>query len=186
MKNLLIAIALLITSTLSAQEFNGVKIEGDLSTFVYNLKAKNYTLRKYIDGGAILDGKVGYDNVEVFVFTTPKSKKVFRVSVYFEKKATWSSLKSNYYNLLDILKNKYGEPDAQRAEFESPYYEGDGYELSAVKLNKIVYGAAWKDKNNLSMTILISEFCQVNITYDNTKNENIRDYEVNNMKNSIL
>lgn len=186
MKNLLIAIALFITSTLSAQEFNGVRIDGDLNTFISNLKAKNYTFRKYVEGGAILDGKIGYDNVEVFVFTTPKSKKVFRVSVYFEKKSTWTSLKSNYFNLLDILKNKYGEPDAERTDFENPYYEGDGYEMSAVKLKKVVYGALWKDKSNLSMTIIISEFNQVNITYDNTKNENIRDYELNNIKNSIL
>jgi hypothetical protein len=150
------------------------------------MRAKNYTLRKYLDNGAIMDGKVGYNEVEVFIFTTPKSKKIFRLAVYFPKKNTWSSLKSNYLDLLSILSSKYGEPTSSYESFSNPYYEGDGYEMSAVGLEKVNYLAYWSNINNLAIAIEISKFSQVKILYDNVFNTNLRDKEIKNINSSIL
>lgn len=188
MKNLLIAIVLFFSFSLNAQEFNGVAIDGDLPTFISKMKTKGYSLRKYIENGVIMDGKIGYQEVEVFAFTTPKSKKVFRLSVYFPKKTTWYSLKSNYNDLLSALTEKYGEPDPSYTGFKDPYYEGDGYEMSAVSLEKVTYYAAWIKKlnGNLSISLEISKYNQVNVMYDNEKNVELRDRELNKIQNSIL
>ena len=188
MKNLIIAAFLLFSISVNAQEFNGVPIDGDLTTFVAKMKAKGYSLRKYIDNGVIMEGKVGYQQVEVFVFTTPKSKKVFRLSVYFPKKTTWYSLKSSYNDLLSALTEKYGEPETSYSSFSDPYFEGDGYEMSAVSLEKVNYYSAWLNKlnGNLSISLEISKYNQVNVMYDNEINVKLRDKELNKIQNSIL
>jgi hypothetical protein len=186
MKSLFIALMLTISLFANSQEYNGILIDGDLSTFISKMKAKNYTLRKYVENGAIMDGKVGFNEVEVFIFTTPKTKKVFRLSIYFPKKTTWYSLKSSYNDLLSILTNKYGEPTSQLESFSNPYYEGDGYEMSAVSLEKVNYLAYWRENNNLSLSIEISKYNQVNIVYDNVFNTNLRDKEIKNINSSIL
>lgn len=182
---------LLLLITLSSifsysQEFNGVLIDGDLATFISKMKAKNYSLRKYIENGAIMDGKVGYNDVEVFIFTTPKSKKVFRLSIYFPKKTTWSSLKGNYLDLLSTLTSKYGEPTNKGEIFKDPYYEGDGYEMSAVATEKVVYLAYWEYVSNLFLSIEISKYNQVNIVYDNANNVALRDKEIKSINTNIL
>jgi hypothetical protein len=187
MKKYILLLLITLSSIFSySQEFNGVLVDGDLPSFVSKMKAKNYTLRKYIENGAIMDGKVGYNDVEVFIFTTPKSKKVFRLSVYFPKKTTWSSLKGSYLDLLSSLTSKYGEPTNKGEIFKDPYYEGDGYEMSAVAIEKVVYLAYWEYISNLFLSIEISKYSQVNIVYDNVTNVAIRDKEIKSINTNIL
>lgn len=187
MKKYILILLITLSSILSySQEFNGVLIDGDLPSVVSKMKAKNYTLRKYTENGAIMDGKVGYNDVEVFIFTTPKSKKVFRFSVYFPKKTTWSSLKGSYLDLLSSLTSKYGEPTNKGEIFKDPYYEGDGYEMSAVAIEKVVYLAYWEYISNLFLSIEISKYSQVNIVYDNVTNVAIRDKEIKSINTNIL
>jgi hypothetical protein len=186
MKNLFIAIAILATSVINAQEFNGVPIDGDLTTFVAKLKAKGFTLKEYIDNGAIIKGKVGTKDIDVYVFTTPKSKKVFKLSVYFPERSTWSFLKSEYEELVDIVTNKYGEPTSSYSSFKKPYYEGDGYEMSAVQLEKCNFASYWIKQNNLTLAVEISKWKQINITYENDKNMAIKKEEMNKIQTSTL
>ena len=186
MKNLLIAIAILATSVLNAQEFSGVPIDGDLTTFLTRIKAKGFTFKKYIEQGAIINGKIGIRDVEVFVFTTPKSKKVFKLSVYFPERSTWGSLKSEYFELVEVLTKKYGEPTSRYSSFKSPYEEGDGYEMSAVQLEKCNYSTFWIKRNNLSMVIDISKFHQINITYENDTNMKLKKDETNAIQSNAL
>ena len=186
MKNLFIAIAILATSVINAQEFNGVPIDGDLTTFVTKLKAKGYTLKEYIDNGAILKGKIGTKDIEVFAFTTPKSKKVFKLSVYFPERTTWSFLKSEYEELVGVLTDKYGEAHSSYSTFKKPYYEGDGYEMSAVQLEKCNFASYWIKQNNLTLAVEISKWKQINITYENDKNMAIKQEEMRNLQNNSL
>lgn len=51
--------------------------------------------------------------------------------------------RGTYSDLKQALIGKYGEPDNDFAFFKSPYYEGDGYEESAIKLGKGVFSAFW-------------------------------------------
>lgn len=186
MKNLFIAIALILTTVTNAQEFNGVKIDGDLPSFTNALKAKGYTFHRTLDNGCIMKGKIGFKDVDVFIFTTPKSKKVFKLTIYFEEKSTWSSLKSDYQQLAAALTEKYGQPSNTYDSFSKPYYEGDGYEMSAVQLEKCNYSSYWLNKENLTLAVEISKYKQVKLVYENDKNMDLKEQEIKNMQNSVL
>ena len=150
-----------------SQSFDGVPISGDLPTAVARYKAKGYTLDKYITSGAILNGKILMNNIQLFIFVTPKTKKVYKVVAYLDEDISWTSLKSTYIRFLGILTDKYGNPDGNYESFTTPYYEGDGYELSAVGLEKVNYSAYWLNKAEMNIGVEISTFKQVKITYEN-------------------
>lgn len=183
--SLLLAIALLISPLCHSQEFYGIPIDGNVSTFMAKLKAKNFTFRKYVETTAIMDGKVGTQSVEVFIFSTPTTKKVYRISVYFPKKTAWYSLKANYVDLVRSLTEKYGESERTLESFDTPYYEGDGYEMSAVELDKANYASLW-NLPNLTLFIEITKFKQVRITYENVKNNDLNKSEETRVNNNIL
>ena len=186
MKNLFIAIALIITSVTNAQEFAGIKIDGDLTSFVNALKSKGYTFKRTVDNGCIMTGKIGFKEVDVFIFTTPKSKKVFKLTIYFQEKTSWSSLKSEYLELAATLTEKYGQPSSSYDTFDKPYYEGDGYEMTDVQLDKCNYSTYWMNKSNLTLAIEISKYKQVKLIYENDKNMDLKEQEIKNMQNSVL
>jgi hypothetical protein len=169
-KNYILFLAISVCSFAYGQSFDGVPISGDLSTSISKFKQKGYTLSKYDDNGVIMKGKVANENVEVFIFTTMKTKVVFKLSVYFDEQSSWRSLKSQYDRFYEVLKGKYGEPDNFYTGFDDPYYEGDGYEMSAVALDKCKYSAYWLKKDNLSLAIEISKWKQINMSYENNEN----------------
>lgn len=168
MKNYILSFLFAVSFyTVSAQSFDGVPISGDLPTAVAKFKAKGYTIRKYVENGVILDGKVASRNIELFVFVTPKTKKLFKVVAYFDEEISWMSLKSTYEVFYDILTEKYGYPDAKYNKFIDPYYEGDGYELQAVGVEKAIFSSYWFKKDNLTVALEISKYKQVSLTYEN-------------------
>lgn len=162
----IIFLAFLINFSFS-QSFDGVSISGDLPTVVAGYKAKGYTLDKYTSSGVILNGKILSNSIQLFIFVTPKTKKVYKMVAYLDEDLSWSSLKSNYFRFLSIFKDKYGNPDGSNESFSKPYYEGDGYELSAVGLEKVDYSAYWLNKSAMNVAVEISTFKQVKLTYEN-------------------
>ncbi len=86
---------------------------------------------------------------------------------YLDEDISWSSLKYTYMRFLEILTDKYGNPDGSNESFTTPYYEGDGYELSAVGLDKVNYSAYWLNKSAMNLGVEISTFKQVKLTYEN-------------------
>ena len=186
MKQIIAIIVIVFSSVFaSAQSFDGVPISGDLITTITRFKAKGYTLKEYTNtGGAIMLGKVAFSNVELFISVTPKTKKVFKVSVYFDEERTWANLKSVYNKYFDILTEKYGSPDSKYATFETPYYEGDGYEMTAVGAEKCIYFAMWlMPQDNLNVAVKISEFKQVQLIYENAEMIKIKSKEIAELEN---
>lgn len=177
MKNSLLAIFLMFSVYVNAQSFDGVPVSGDLPTAVAKYKAKGYTVSKYIENGVILKGKVAGNSIELFVFTTPKSKKVCKMVAYLDEDISWRSLKYNYNKFYDIFLEKYGEPDSKYDFFSSPYEEGDGYELQAVSLEKATFAAYWLRRDNLTVAVEISKYKQIKLVYENNLVMNIRDKE---------
>lgn len=170
MKQFLFAIALLIVTTFaSAQEWNGIKISGSLASFVAQAKEKGLSLTSTQTNSAVLEGLVGARSVEVYVFTTPKTKQVYKVTIYLPKQSSWYSLKSDYRDYLELLTNKYGKPTSTYTFFSKPYEEGDGYEMTAVGAEKCSYSAFWMDGKvpHTNIGINISKYSQVSITYEN-------------------
>jgi len=170
MKIQILASLLAISSILSAQTFNGVEISGPSSVFISKLKEKGYKFSKSMELTTILKGTINFEEVELFVYETPKSKQVFKMSIYFGDQETWKSIKSQYDRLLVMLTDKYGEPDGSYEGFKSPYYEGDGYEMSAITQEKCNYSAYWLNKGNLSLSLEITKFKEVRIAYENVTN----------------
>jgi hypothetical protein len=167
MKKLILILSMFISFSVNSQSFDGVPISGDLPTAIARYKAKGYTLDKYTSSGVILNGKILSNNIQLFIFVTPKSKKVYKMVAYLDEDFSWSSLKNNYNRFLNIFIDKYGNPDGSYESFTTPYFEGDGYELSAVGLDKVNYSAYWLNKYAMNLAIEISTFKQVKLTYEN-------------------
>jgi hypothetical protein len=121
---------------------------------------------------------------ELFISFTPKTKQVWKLSVFLPEVTSWSRIKSEYENYLGLLTEKYGSPEKAYTFFSTPYYEGDGYEMSAIKLEKCHYSAFWSD--SIGIWIEISKFQQVKIVYENAKNSAINDFEKKQINSQIF
>jgi hypothetical protein len=184
MKHLILVISLIISVSAFSQQFDGVNISGDLPTAINQYKAKGYNTSKVITNGVIMKGKIGNTEIELFLITTPKSKKLYKATVYLPTKETWYSIKQNYQDYLEVLTTKYGTPHEFYEFFSKPYFEGDGYEMSALGLEKCTFSAYWFKVDNTSILIQISKYKQVMIIYENNENQKIASaerYALNNV-----
>lgn len=178
----LLAFFLFIASFESfGQEFLGIKIEGNLNEIIAKFKQKGFKVIPPVENSVLLEGKAGTSNVEIVAFASPISKTVYKLNVYLPKKTSWSNLKSEYQDYLSTLTNKYGQPTDSFDFFESPYKEGEGDEMIAVEMEKCHYSAFWTN-----VSIHISEFKQIRISYENLKNIEIRKYEDTKLKKDIF
>lgn len=69
---------------------------------------------------------------------------------------------STYEEMKEILIKKYGPPDVNFEEFQSPYYKGDGYEEQAIRLGKGTFFSSWKSR----VAVTINENLAVAIMYE--------------------
>lgn len=174
MKKTTILLALIITSFASySQEFIGIKVEGSKESVVAKYKAKGFKVSiPPSDNVTTMDGIVDNNKVEVLIVSTPITHKVWQIQVYLPKDVSWEDIKSRYNAYLNLLTEKYGAPSSSFDFFKKPYYEGDGYEMSAIVNNKAVYAAFWE---NVSLSI--SEWKQVCIKYENSINAGLNQEE---------
>jgi len=185
MKLIYSAIFTLLTFVSVAQEFMGIKVEGDKAVFVNKLKAKGFVVTLADNPNAVtMKGTVGGKQYELILFLTPTTKQVWKLSVYLPEATSWLKIKSEYEDYLGILTEKYGAPEKAYTFFSSPYEEGDGYEMSAIKLEKCHYSAFWSD--SLGIWIEISKFKQVKIAYENAKNSALNDLEKKRINSKIF
>jgi hypothetical protein len=79
-----------------------------------------------------------------------------------------SEAREIYTDLKRALTAKYGKPDSDFAFFNSPYYEGDGYEESAIKLGKGTFSAFWTSNTEQfgSMHVSIEKNLTVMVRYE--------------------
>lgn len=185
MKNLILTLALAISVlSISAQSFDGVPISGDLPTAVTRFKSKGYTVKQYFEQGVLLKGRVASTDIELYVFTTPKSKKVFKMVAYLPEETSWVSLKYSYSRMVETLTTKYGEADDSEAKFITPYYSGDGYELQAVELEKTDFHNYWFRRDNLTIGVEISKHKQVKLIYENNIMMELKNKEQKEIENN--
>lgn len=179
MKKLLFVLLTVLSTTSFAQSFNGITIGGKLSEFVSAMKEKGYTYVKATEtGGAIMSGTLSGNIVELWISVTPKTKVVWKLSIYFPENDSWYSMKSEYEKYKSALTEKYGTPDKTFEFFRNPYYEGDGYEMTAVKVEKAVYSSYWvKKDSNYAISLTITKYTQVRISYENLKNSDLEESE---------
>lgn len=117
-------------------EFNGVPIDGKIETFVQKLESKGYKLVEYMGSNAVMKGDFAGNSATLFILGSKKTKTVWKVAAQFADKDSWSDLKSQYKDYKKLYTQKYGEPSDHFEFFSKPYYEGDGYELQALRKGK--------------------------------------------------
>lgn len=185
MKKLLFVLTLALgTIVINAQEFMGVKCDGKKDITISTFKSKGFILSSDEDGSAILKGKIGNDDVELYVSYTPISKLVWSFRVFLPKQSSWYYLKSDYEKYISILTEKYGAPEKTYSFFSSPYVEGDGYEMTGVSVDKCNYASFWTKEQGVR--IKISKYKQVQISYENSKNSTLDDEETKSLNSKIF
>ena len=183
MKKLIVAF-LMLSSYGNAQSFDGVAIDGLLKSCVAKYQAKGYKLKSYYENGAIMTGRINSDAIDLNIVKTPKSGIVWKVVVTFPERTSWELLNLDFENYFTILKNKYGHPETAYTYFKEPYELGDGYEMTAVRVDKCRYIAFW-DVTDMSIFLEITKWAQVSMHYESTKNVEIKrreDEQINSTK----
>ena len=166
----IILLLLLFPTIVFAQhlKFMGIPIDGDINNFGKQLQAKGFKIDKADDRHMFFIGKFARKDAYVGVLSSTKSNKVCRVIVLFQKEKTWSSLKSEYNNLKEQYSVKY-ELEEESHSFVDPYYEGDGYEMSAVEAEKCDYWAFFKAEYG-TILLEISSNCYISVAYEDNSN----------------
>ena len=103
-----------------------------------------------------------------------------RVKVIFPERDTWSSLSSDYFNLKELLIEKYGEPSDVVEEFDT-YSEprDDNSKMHEVGMNRCIYYSTMETENgSIQLSIenngVIASFVTL-IYFDKINSEIIRE-----------
>lgn len=90
-------------------EFKGIPLDGKLSDFVSKLSKEGFTFKEYArDYVAVLEGNFAGNYATIYILATPKSKTVWKATVNYNEKESWSSLKSDYSDMKELFTKKYG------------------------------------------------------------------------------
>jgi hypothetical protein len=135
--------------------FKGVPIDGTLADYILKMKKSGFTHKGTKDGVAILEGDfASYKNCIVGVSTLKQKDLVSKIVVLFPDRETWSALSSNYFNLKELLTEKYGKPSKSVEEFQSYTPDDDGSKLTQVQLGACKYYTTYEtEKGSIQLTI---------------------------------
>jgi hypothetical protein len=183
MRKLLLG-ALLLLSTLSfSQTIDGITLGKPFTQVVSILTSKGFkptepsspTIKSYL--GRLSNG----DDVKIMIVITPKSKLVWKL-IISKDVYSWRQAKSTFDTYKEKLVNKYGPTTKDYTFFSEPYYDGDGYELQAIEMDKCTWFSYWETPN---ITIQIKSFkynaASIWISYENNEAS-----EVNTKEKAVL
>lgn len=168
--------------------FKQFPINGDVNSFIQCLTNGGYTISEsynYTYHAASLKGSfAGKTDCSIAVIGTPKTHIVCSVMVFMQEHHIWSSIKSQYEELKNQLSRKYGNPVSYEY-FSDPYFEGDGYELTALGCDHCTYLSMFETTNG-KISVSMSSGAKVMIVYQDKTNCEIRDKETNSIANDDL
>ena len=136
--------------------FKGVPIDGTLNEYVSKLKRSGLTHIGIENGIAMLKGDfAAYKNCIIGVSTLKQKDLVSKIAVIFPECDTWSSLSNNYFNLKEMLTEKYGEPSESVEEFQSYSQPSDDYsKMHEVGMNRCTYYTTYETgKGSIQLSI---------------------------------
>lgn len=156
--------------------FWGLPMRGSIKSFAQQLvNQKNCTIEKNYDHCVELSGTFTGKQCEVWVYGTPSSNTVWKVCVYLPTCNTWTAIKNQFYSYKSKFDAKYSLTSNYHY-FDDPYEEGDGYEVTAIKDEKCHF-SAYYDAPNGSISVRISKYMQVELTYEDSTNSDLYDTE---------
>ena len=157
-------------------EFKGVPLNGKIDDFVKKLQSQGFSIVKKEDLGVIMSGQFTGKEAEVMILNTRTTKTVWKVVVYLPKQTSWYSIKSEYEYYTEIFTKKYGKPSDSFSFFSDPYYEGDGYEMQAVRNEKCTFFSGYHIQEGI-ICVDISKYQQIRIAYEDATNTTLMDRE---------
>lgn len=179
-KNLLLFVILMLSISVFSQDhlkFKNIPIDGNINAFSKELVKQGFTLLESKGSSIILKGEFAGKQCNIVVVGTKKTLLTWKVYISFDKENLWSSLKSKYYELKEQYTTKYGDGKSYEF-FSNPYFEGDGYETTALSVDKCTWSTFWETKvGNISISIQASQ--NIGISYEDIKNTVVMDQEKN-------
>jgi hypothetical protein len=168
------------SATVKHMTFKGVPIDGTLNEYVLKMKKSGFTHIGTEDGFALLKGDfAAYKDCMLGVATLKDKDLVNKITVIFPECDTWSSLSSNYYNIKELLTEKYGEPSEIVEKFDTyPEPKDDNSKMFEVGMNKCKYYTTYELENGtIQLSIenngLSTSFVMLSY-FDKTNSEIIR------------
>lgn len=146
--------------------FRDVPICGDSDNFAKKLMAQGYSVKEHSQSGSyMLNGTfAGISDCDILINNSEFLNSIISVSVLLPVKNAWFSLKGDYEDLKAKFIKKYGKPENSYEFFTDPYYEGDGYELTAFTTGNAYFMSSFNvDKGTVLLAILEGD--RVIITY---------------------
>ncbi len=138
-------------------KFKGIEITGTLDNVVKELKAMGYELEAIESDAAMLSGEFAGEDCDIVVYSTPISKQVYTILVSYEEEDSWYSLKADYLKFKRMFREKYNVIPKSTEEFHSPYYEGDGYEMQALRMSKCFYFSNFNVENGTIKVVILKD-----------------------------
>lgn len=160
--------------------FKGVPIDGLLNEFVFKMKQNGFNLIETKDGIAVLKGDfAAYKNCIIGVTSLKGKDLVSKVVVLFPDHETWTALASNYFNLKELLTEKYGEPSEVVEKFVTNFEpKNDNSKMHEVGMNNCKYYTTFELENgSIQLSIENDGFSSSFILlsyYDKINSEKVR------------
>lgn len=160
--------------------FKGVPLDGTLNQYVSKMKQAGFKHLSTNDGIAILQGDfAGYKDCHVGVSTLTQKDLVYKIAVLFPERDKWSTLSENYFNLKQMLTEKYGNPAEVVERFDEEREPSDDEKrIFEVKMDRCKYFSIWKlDKGEIQLSIDHNSFtnCFIKLFYfDKINGETIK------------
>lgn len=150
-------------------DFRGVPIDGHLDEFVAKMETMGYTIKEKEGNIVVMAGQFTNRDVALCVVGSRQTKTVWQVIVNFDECSSWSSLKNSYFEYKDLYIKKYGPAKHTYEFFCDPYYEGDGYELQALRKEKCFYDSFFETVSG-KIKVGLSKFENLQIVYEDKIN----------------
>jgi len=139
------------TDTIEHLTFKRVPIDGTLTDYVSKMKKSGFVLISIEDGVAMLKGDfAGYKGCVIGAATLNGKDLVSKITVIFPEQNAWSLLSSNYFNLKELLIEKYGEPSVVVEKFDT-YLEPDDdkAKMYEVGMNRCIFLTTFELENGI-------------------------------------
>ena len=191
MKQVLFIAAIILQSVfINAQSYHGIKVGQGIEATKAAVLAKGFKfIKKNTDNSYTYQKKIDGRIVTLHIVCTPYSKIVRKMLVYVDENTSWFDSKRSYVNMVEILTSKYGEPSSTLVNWESPYYEGDGYEIQAMYFDKCTLLTFFNDSEGNYITLDLDAFTigksTLMIHYENKKAQEIKDRETNRVNQQM-
>ena len=163
MKSILITYCCILLSTLSISQtsqhlsFKGVPIDGTLADYVSKMKQSGFTVLSAENETTLLIGDfAGYKDCYIGVSTLKQKDLVYKIGVIFPESETWSNLSGNYFDLKQMLTEKYGKPSETVEKFHNSYTQSDDdtSKMYEVGMDRCKYYSIWlTEKGEIQLSI---------------------------------